>query len=150
LADQLDRALLMTPLHRHRDWWIRSNSSPVLLSLPPYLLRSSCTKLEPDILRRKLFTPKNTSDSQPTLHALNDNRISHCGAYVVTGDHPLRGALPRIVDLRFLSFRPIRSTLISRSSGTVHILNRPTTHEAAPRSLIHPHGILVRKTRGTE
>jgi hypothetical protein len=55
-----------------------SPSSPFLLF--PSLLLSSCTILELEILRRKLPTPQNTSDSQPTLHALNDKRISRCGA----------------------------------------------------------------------
>jgi hypothetical protein len=67
---------------RHRDLLIHPPSRPF-----PYLLLSSCTILKLEILRRKLLTPQNTSDSQPTLHALNDKRISHCGAYVVTGDH---------------------------------------------------------------
>ena|SRR6267154_1582143 len=42
----------------------------------PYLLLSSSIKLEFEILRRKLLTPQNTSDTQPTLHALNDKPIS--------------------------------------------------------------------------
>jgi hypothetical protein len=55
------------------------------------------------------YSPSNIRpNSQPTLHALNDKRISLCGAYVVTGDHD-SGALQKLVDLRFLSFTVFRS-----------------------------------------
>jgi hypothetical protein len=99
-----DRALLLCPLHSSQtsSRWLHQ----ILPSHPPSSpLLSFLSILKLEILRRKLLTLQNTSDSQPTLqHPLNDKRISHCGAYVVTGDHDF-AALQNIVDL-------IRSTLI--------------------------------------
>src|SRR6267154_4394737 len=89
----------------------------------PYLLLSSSIKLEFEILRRKLLTPQNTSDTQPTLHALNDKPISQwslCRHSAIT--------LPPSI---------IRSTL---TGGTI----RSLTMRRIPR------GILVRKTCDTE
>jgi hypothetical protein len=62
---------------------------------------------------RKFSTPQNTSHHQATLRALNDKRMSRCGAYVVTGDHDMRSLSK--VDLRLLSYKsdPLRSALLS-------------------------------------
>ena len=120
----MDRALLcpLTPLHPHPRQKIPadvieirpsdqsiprplpSSSSLISFFLPAQNshLRYSDVNYSPPKIRPVL---------QPTLHTLNDKRISHCGAYVVTGDHD-SGALQTLVDLRFLSFIPIRSTLI--------------------------------------
>jgi hypothetical protein len=76
--------------HRTSSTWLDQDQihpSPPLLPLSP---SPSSTILE--TLRRKLLTLQCTSDSlaQHTLRALNDKRITHCGADVVTGDHDTR------------------------------------------------------------
>ena len=78
---------------------------------------------------RKFSTPQNTSHHQATLRALNDKRMSRCGAYVVTGDHDMRSLCQRSI-FDCCHTNQIRSALLSSlplhpkdvlSSGTTQL-----------------------------